>query len=96
MSSTDPTTIKTLQRADQARRVLAGAQNMLRASPAAAPDIDDLVETGTLVAFVTEQLAEVNMRMIGAALPRCRPPASPPLSDSEPSEPSARPGGPAV
>jgi hypothetical protein len=73
MSSTDPTTIKTLQHLDQARRVLAGAQNMLRASPAAAPDIDDLMETGTLVAAVTAQLAELNVRMIGAALPRYRP-----------------------
>lgn len=72
MSSTDPATIKTLQHLDQARRALAGAQNTLRASPAAL-DIDDLMETGTLIAAVKAQLAEVNMRMIGAALPRYRP-----------------------
>jgi hypothetical protein len=37
MSSTDPTTIKTLQHLDQARRVLTGAQAMLRASPGSGP-----------------------------------------------------------
>jgi len=72
MSSTDPATIKTLQDLDQARRALTDAQNLLRASPVP-PDVDDLMETGTLVATVCAQLAEVNMRMIGAALPRYRP-----------------------
>jgi hypothetical protein len=72
MSSTDPATVKTLQHLDQARRALADAQNLLRAGPVA-PDIDDLMETGTLVATVSAQLGEVNMRMIGAALPRYRP-----------------------
>jgi hypothetical protein len=46
---------------------------MHRVSPAPVPDIDDLMGTGTLVATLTAQLAEVNMRMIGAALPRYRP-----------------------
>jgi hypothetical protein len=73
VSSMDPTVIGALRRLDQARQVLADAHTMLRSDAGAVPDIDDLVETGTLVAAVTEQLTGVNMRMIAAALPRYLP-----------------------
>jgi hypothetical protein len=66
MSSTDPTTIGVHRALHEALNSAREAQHRLDDGEAA-PDLDDLVELGTLLAGLSESLSAVNTGMLAKA-----------------------------
>ena len=66
MSSTDPTTIGVHRALHEALNSAREAQHRLDDGDAA-PDLDDLVELGTLLAGLSESLVAVNSGMLAKA-----------------------------
>jgi hypothetical protein len=66
MSSTDPTTIGVHRALHEALNSAREAQHRLEDGDAA-PDLDDLVELGTLLAGLSESLSAVNSGMLAKA-----------------------------
>jgi hypothetical protein len=66
MSSTDPTTIGVHRALHEALNSAREARHHLEDGDAA-PDLDDLVELGTLLAGLSESLAAVNSEMLAKA-----------------------------
>ena len=77
MSSTDPTTIGVHRALHEALNSAREAQHRLNEGDAA-PDLDDLVELGTLLAALSESVMAVNSGMMAKArtAPACCCPAS--------------------
>jgi hypothetical protein len=66
MSSTDPTTIGVHRALHEALNSAREAQHRLDDGEAA-PDLDDLVELGTLLAGLSESLSAINTGMLAKA-----------------------------
>ena len=66
MSSTDPTTIGVHRALHEALNSAREARHRLEDGDAA-PDLDDLVELGTLLAGLSESLAAINSGMLAKA-----------------------------
>ena len=71
MSSTDPTTIGVHRALHEALNSAREAQHRLDEGDAA-PDLDDLVELGTLLAALSESVMAVNSGMMAKARARAR------------------------